>query len=305
MPYGLSDQYEYFELFLDSLDADRADGNYKSTDYPLFQLGSPIPSAAAIKILEVQIPFTYYVFNRANNTFLLTDDLVTNSLVTIPVGNYNSHTMQIQLKNVLQLASPGRIYTVTFSGVSSIPSTGKFTITNNAVGVATFSLIFGGATDIGTTNPRHALGFQPGINTSTLQTLVAPEVAALSGPNYLYVNSRSYGANVNVQLPIGAKSLGSGTFGPQMCKVPVTTQPGSVIFWSDPVPEMWFSLGNLALFSQIDLYLTVGSSNIPFVTELNGASFSVKIGVLQNKMQSNDLLGPSGSDRIVSKRTRF
>ena len=303
MAFGLNEQYEYFELFLDSLDADSADGTALSTDFPLFQLGSPIPSVAAIKILEVQIPFSYYVFNSRNNTFLLTDDLVTNAVVTIPVGNYNASVMTTRLKTQLELASPGRVYTVTFS--NSDPNTGKFTIRNNAAGVATFSLIFGTSTDVGATNPRNALGFDAGVNISTLQTLVAPYAAILSGPNYLYLNCRALGPSINTQLPLGAVSLGNGSVGPQICKVPVTVQPGGVIFWADPNPDMWFSLGNLALLSQLDLYITVGNTAEPSITELNGGSISVKLGVLQNKMQSVNIQGASGSDRIFTKRTRF
>lgn len=303
MAFGLSDQYEYFELFLDSLDADSADGTALSTDFPLFQLGSPIPSVAAIKILEVQIPFSYYVFNERNNTFLLTDDVVANALVTIPVGNYNSGVMTTRLKAQLELASPNRVYTVVFS--NSNPNTGKFTITNNAVGLATFSLIFGSDTDVGATNPRNALGFGAGANVSTLQTLVAPYAAILSGPNYLYVNCRALGPSINTQLPLGAVSLGGGSVGPQICKVPVTVQPGGVIFWTDPNPDMWFSLGNLALLSQLDLYITVGNTAQPPITEFNGGSISVKVGVLQNKMQSVSVQGASGSDRIFTKRARF
>jgi len=302
--YGLNDSYDYYEIFLDSYDASlTSNGAFASTDAPLFRLNEPVTSIAAIKIIEVQVPFSFYVCNSSNNTFLLTDDLVTDAVVTITPGNYSSTTMATQLKTALELASPGRVYTVTYAGASASPNTGKFTVSNDAGGINTFTLTFGSATDLGATNPRYLLGMGPGANTSTTsQVLVAPNVAAISGPNYLYVNCRTFGPVVRSVLPDGAVSLGGGAHGPQIAKIPISVQPGGVIYWSDPDPQKWFSLDNLALLTQIDLYLTLGNNTMPAVAQLNGSSFSVKLGLLTNKSQIDNVQGRNLNTDVVMPR---
>ena len=294
--YGLNDHLIYYEIFLDSYDCiAAADSSYLKTDWPMFQLTTPIPNLAAIKILEVQIPFSFYIFNSSNNTFLLTDTYVTNAVVTIPVGNYNSTTLAAQLAASLMSASPAVTYTVTFSGSSSQPNTGKFTISNNTGSTSVFSLIFGTTGDLGLTNPRLFLGFPAGTTTSgTNQVLNAPYAANIAGPNYLYLNSRTFGTTISTVLPGGAVSLGAGSIGPQIAKIPINVQPGGVIYWMDVDPQKWFSLENLPLLTQFDMYITIGNNATPTVTSLNGLNFSVKMGLLRNKMQIDQLQGQGG-----------
>lgn len=282
--FGLNPNYDYYEIYLDSYDANSTnDASYYYADWPLFQLVTPIPNLAAIKVLEVQIPFSWYVFHSKNNTFLLTEGGST-STVTIPVGNYNSTTMSTALGVALTSASPNAYtYNVTFSGQNSTPSTSKFTITSSAG--SAFTLTFGvDGDDLGNTNPRLWLGFTEYQNISSGSgVLVAPNAANIAGPNYLYINSRALGTLLKSVLPKGAEALGAGSIGPQIAKIPISVQPGGVIYWSDPDPEKWFSLENLALITQFDLYLTVGNNDNPTVTSLNGLNFSIKLGILQNR----------------------
>lgn len=67
--YGLNDSLRYYEFELDSLDTTTSgkDGA-ASTDWPVFLLGGkmPLSNIAAVKILECQIPFSWYVFNTQN-----------------------------------------------------------------------------------------------------------------------------------------------------------------------------------------------------------------------------------------------
>lgn len=306
--YGLNENYRYYEIYLDSLDADSStDAYFDKTDWPLFSLATPIQNLAALKILEVQIPFSFYVFNNSNNTFLLTDSTVTNAVVTIPIGNYSTNTMIDQLKISLELVS-GNTYTITYSGMGETPSTQKFKIVSSDN--TGFSFIFGTAIDTGITNPRLFLGFDAGINASTGNTLNAPNVALVSGPNYLYLNSKFLGPPCTNLLPRGAVNLGAGTAGPQLAKIPINVQPGGVIYWNDENPLMWFPLENLNLISQFDLYITVGNNNRPSVTRLNGLSFSVKLGLLQNKEIVDKIQGqgggyPGSSLSVPRKRVLF
>lgn len=290
--FGLNDYLNYYEIYLDSLDSQSTyDTDFSSTDWPLFQLATPIPNLGAMKVLEVQIPFSFYIFNSSNNTFTLTDNSVTNGLVTIPVGNYTSTTLTTALAAALNASGTARTYTVTFAGQSSGPNTGKFTITGSTSTSYSFALTFGGSTaDTGTTNPRLFLGFQAGApagntsNTALTPVLVAPNAANIAGPNYLYLNSRMLGPQLTTLLPRGAVNLGNGTAGPQLAKIPINVQPGGIIYWTDPSPLFWFSLENMALLSQFDMYLTIGNNEVPQATRLNGVSFSVKLGLLKNKL---------------------
>ena len=304
--YGLDDSLQYFEFSFDSLDTIQSPSAAVSTrDWPLFLLNRPLTNVAAMKILEVQIPFTFYVFNSTNNTFILTENTGSPVTVTIPIGNYSSASMNSTLGTIMTAASPNtRTYTVTYSGASSTqPNTGKFTISSSDSSV--FTLNFG--TSEGNTDPSLFFGFNTGINSSTSGgVLVAPNVASITGPNYLYLNSRKMGTLCNMFLPQGADKLGNGTNGPQLAKIPVNVQPNGIIFWQDPAPEMWFDLENLTNFANIDFYFTLGNTSAQTPLEFNGVSFSLKLGVLINKKSHNSTLGGlAHQERVVLRSIPF
>lgn len=296
--FGLNDDLRYYEIELDSLDALNTAGNGSATtDWPLFYLGGkePLRNVAAIKILEVQIPFSWYVFNSGNNTFLLTE-IGGTATVTLPIGNFTSSQLTTLLAAALTSVSPGGFnYTVTYDS-----TTQKFTFFNNASSTSIFGFTFGLPTNSGNVNPRLYIGFPGGI-TTTLNFLssgtnkgnymVAPNAALVTGPNYLYINSNRVGQLTNLYLPKGAFNLGGGNSGPQMAKIPIPVLPGGVIYWQDPDPQKWFDLENLQQMDQIDFYLTLGNTTTQTPLQLNGLSFSLKLAVLLNKQNHNDVQG--------------
>lgn len=301
---GLSDSFEYSEFEFDSEDAVQAyNPTYAYTDWPLYQLGKPLSNVAALKILEAQIPFTYYIFNSLNNNFLLSEsDGGGNVTVTIPVGNYDSTTILAAMNTALNTVSANsHTYTTTYSALTQ-----KLTVTSNAGTTLTFTFTFGsGVADAGYTNPMLWLGFAGGANLSTTsQVLVAPYVIQLTGANYIYVNSRSLGSLVHLYLPGNGilNAPGAGADGPQIAKVPITSQPGGVTYWQDPVPEMWFDVGNVQFGGNLDFYLTLGNAQFQAPLLLNGASFSLKLGMLTNTSSHNSYLGGGKqNDRIVQR----
>lgn len=304
MNYGLNDNLQYFEFSFDSLDTNQTvSSTVSSRDWPLFLLNRPLSNVAAIKILEVQIPFTYYVFNSTNNTFTLTENVGPTVTVTIPIGNYSSTSMCSVLSTVMSSVSPNaRTYTVTYAGASSTqPNTGKFII-SSSWNTSTFTLNFG--TSEGDKDPSLWLGFNPGANRSTTQgVLVAPNVASITGPNYLYLNSRRMGPLCNMFLPEGADKLGNGTMGPQMVKIPVNVQPNGVIFWQDPDPQKWFDLENLTHMANIDFYFTMGNTSAQTPLQFNGQSFSLKLGILIYKRNHTQALSGTLQQNRVTSRT--
>ena len=258
---GIADYLNYNEWEADS--TDRTTG---TIDHPNFILQKELTDVVGFKVLEVEIPFSYYVINSINNTLTLTEPGGANAPVAITMvpGNYTASSLAQALENGLNNA-PGSIatYNVTYSS-----STAKFTVTSS-VGEA-FRLTFGTSTsDPGTTNPRLWLGMAGGDNIATSGGLLAaPYVAMLSGPTYLYLCSTQLGLLNNETLRRGD-----------------LPQSGAVI-WVDPDPGKFFEVdsGNI---STIDLFLVFGGTG-PALNEvnLNGVPFSVKIGFITAETQT-------------------
>jgi hypothetical protein len=122
--YGLNDSLEYLEFEFDSFDSDRGiNASVSALNWPLFLLGRPLTDIASIKILEVQIPFSYYVFTTANNTFKVVitlggDDEPTTYTVTIPIGNYTASSFVTNIITALNAAT-GISWTVTYSNITN------------------------------------------------------------------------------------------------------------------------------------------------------------------------------------------
>jgi len=305
---------KYYEFELDSLDAEKAAVNGVSAiDWPMFQIGGkkPLENIVAFKILEVQIPFTWYVFNSSNNTFVYQDNLVGPFTITFPIGNYTATQITVILAGLLNAVQGTFVYTVTHDNALQ-----KFTIWNNVANSANaFALTFGLNTDnVGNTNPALLLGYNAGVNSSNGYLasgtnfgvfLTAPNAMSVTGPNYLYINSTKLGTLTDIYLPRGAANLGGGNAGPQMAKVPVNVQPGGIVYWSDPNPDRWFDLENLGSLTEIDFYLSVGNTSAQTPLQLNGQPFSLKLGLLMNDFSSGAYSsGPQSNDRVRSRITK-
>lgn len=310
--YGLNDSLKYFEFQLDSLDASSSNApDAASTDWPLFLLGgkAPLSNVAAFKIIEAQIPFTYYVFNSVN-----TDNASTNLarwtltetgagaggpyFPKIAVGNYaGGAALATALQTAINAVSSG--YVVTYNSILQ-----KLVFTCNKVGVTDFSFTFGTNTNSGNRNARLYIGFPGGVTSSISNVITSPNVILLSGANYVYVNSNSLGNLTNMYLPQGAVNLGGGNSGPQMAKIPINCNSGEVSYWQDPDPQKWFDVENLNVLNQVDFYLSLGNTTAEIPLKLNGVSFSLKLGILVNTFSHNDLGGGLAHQDRVIKRIR-
>lgn len=299
MTLGIDPDLQYIEFYFDSLDTlQTLNSNSSTRDWPQFLLQKPLNNIAAIKVLEAQIPFTWYVFNTLNNKFTLTEDIGSPVTITIPIGNYSSTSLAAILSSILTSGSPnGRTYTVTFSGASSTqPNLGKFTFTSSSASVFTFT--FAGSE--GNIDPAILLGFRGSVpfNSTVGGVLVAPNVANVTGPNYLYLKSNRMGSLFNTYLPQGADKLGSSIS--EIAKIPVNVQPNGVIYWQDPAPEIWFDMENMNNLADIDFYFTLGNTSAQTPLEFNGSSFSLKMGILINKSSHNqNQSGLAHQQRVV------
>ncbi len=310
--FGLSEKYQYLEMQFDSLDAQSAMvASYSSTNWPHYYLAKPLSNIAALKVLEVQIPFSYYVIDSTNNTFLLNvTGVCANGLITVPVGNYTSASLVSILPGLLNAAMIAQTplttlsWTATFSGAASAPTTNKFTFVLNAALSTATSFTFPTTLNFLTS----ALGMTTGGNAATFVTgtgmvLVSTNSAQITGPNYLYVNSRRMGALFNFYLPAGAQNNSNGgATTEQVAKIPINVQPGGIIYWQDPDPSKWFDVENLVNFNDVDFYLSLGNNSSRFPLNLNGSAFSIKLGILINKLHNNEVLGGGSKNMRVFSR---
>lgn len=276
--YGLNPNYNYYEFSFDSSQAQRAyNTSYTKEDWPVFFLGGKrdLTNVAAIKILEVQIPFSYYVFNASNIVY--TDPLGTRNFSLI--GNFTAAQLISKLKTELDaahvaLGGGANAFTVILN-----PQLNKLNILGFDAGPFVFSLTLS-ATD------AEALGYNTGLNTSDLGgSLQAPKSILVSGPNYLYLNSNMLGSLINLYLPSTDANTG-GNAGPQVAKIPVNAAPTGIIYWQDPDPQKWFDVENLSQLQQTDFYLSLGTHTD--VLRLQGLPFSIKFGVLLNRENVQD-----------------
>lgn len=305
--YGLNDNFKYYEYELDSLDASSAfSSSALASDWPFFEVAAkgPLRDVVAIKILEAQIPFSYYVFNSINNTFIFNTSGVVNAVVTIPIGNYTSGTLATALATALTAVSP-QPFTVTYSNL-----TNQFIFTMTTGSAQIYSFTFGAGVGIpgvqpnsGNVNPRLWIGFPPGDTTSNSSFVITtPNNVLISGPSYIYINSAKLGSDVDVFLPSGAFNLGGGKAGPQLAKVPVNCNPGSTIIWQDPDPQKWFSFNQLQTINSFDFYLTLGNTTSQRPLQLNGLGFSIKLGILcQCKTHVDKVIPTYQNGRIVQR----
>lgn len=308
--YGLNDNFEYLELALDSTEALTSvepvrvtTGNVpvldpstnKIYDYPLFEIAGrqPLRNIAAIKVLEVQIPFTWYTLTPPNNTFVLrvVGAGITTVTITIPAGNYSTAALCAKLNSLCSSTATGA-YTNVLWQFNEV--TGKLEVALDLVpapGFNWFRLDFSSSEILG--KMMGIEGIQTYYPNTDQQYFSFYQVAQLSGPNYLYLNSNALGPNVNMYQP--RTSPTGGNSGPQIAKIPINVSPGGIIYWQDPDPQKWFSADNLDTLINLDMYISLGKSTTPIA--LNGAGFSVKLGILlwntdaPNYVQGNVTMG--------------
>jgi hypothetical protein len=282
--YGLNQTFEYMELNLDSWDSATSGGqtfNGSSANTSLIQYSWPQyfftsknPQVAGLKVLQAEIPFVYDVINSVNNRFVYTVGGTPNT-IAIPPGTYTGPQLAATLQTLFQTITPG--FLVEWKSQSL-----KFLFTNPLA--TPWSLYFANRD-----TPYSCLGFVPGKIVSTAgvnSQILSTTIAQVSGPYYLYINSRKMGPLINCNLPDESKTSG---IGPQIARIPVNVQFGSVIFYTDPDPGKYFDFFAGSQFDTFDLFLTLGSDQNQVPLDLKGSPWSVKLGVLIYRPATTDL----------------
>lgn len=272
---AFNDEYKYNEVIADSRLALRAGSSAtNSLNNPVFDLDD-VKNIVGFKIIEAEIPFTFYVLNSLNNTFVLKEYLQTSVTIVLPTGNWTVSEM-LGVNGVLAKALTAASLSLWIYTVELDPGQGKFiiynqnTIVNPVPTNAAFTLDFGGGL-----GPDELLGFSKQSWTSSVFSLVkgyglrAPFTFNLTGPSYLNINSIKFGSLVSLNFP--------GKSGPAISRLQFSSLPGQVNFWRDPDVAHYFNLEQLRSLDEFDLYLTFGSSETPI--DLNGQSWSCKIAL--------------------------
>jgi len=264
-------------------------------DTPLINIGRTLTNIVGVKILEVNIPFSYYpVSTQINVSTNLPENQFSFQIpgdsanIIIPPGQYTGLTLAAAIESQLTAAItmfnllPSPLTTFLTGTCSFSTVTGKFTMVVtllNPTGVATpMNFLFQTPP-----TPLHPLakllGFTsnsiPAVATgaNTIFTWSATNAATVTGPNILYVNSVILGNLCKAYLP--QSILVTGETNPQMAMVPVNVNPGGIIWWQDPAPQEVFDTKNLFSLSQLDLYITAGTDPRPLL--FNGLGFQVKL----------------------------
>jgi len=305
--YGLSDNFEYFEFSLDSLDASYSNqAGTASTDWPVFEVAGkgPLKDIVAVKILDAQIPFSWYVINSVNRSFLMRVDAGVDFTVTLTVGNYTAASMAVELQTAINAAAGGTTLNVTY-----VTGRQKFLFTKTGGPGTNYTFTFGAPEGIpgvqpnsGNTNPRLWIGFTPGSTTSVAGVMESPNCVLVSGPGYLYVNSTRIGSDVDMYLPQGAFNLGGGKAGPFMAKIAIDTNPGGMVTWVDSDPQKWFKFDQLQSLNNFDFFLSLGNTTSEFPLKLNGLGFSLKLGVLKLQRMSLDVVDSTQQNGRIARR---
>lgn len=267
MGENLSNKYEYITLLCDSATAtSQAESSDTILNHPNFEFTNETFQPAGLKVVSAIIPFTYYVINDKNNTILV------NGLpANVPPGSYSGQQLADTLETVFADAAGGT-WTVTFNEQSL-----KFRIEWSST---FFPLWFGYGINQND-SMKDILGFRDTIvNSSNTAPYVleSQKIANPTGPMYLFLNSKSIGQTIRAIS--NNRASGRPVSSNQIAKIPVTCQPGGLIFYNDPNPDNYFDFKEGTKFNSFDLYLTFGS-NDEEVIDLNEQSFSAVISLLQ------------------------
>lgn len=282
---AINENVEYLELCCDSFDASVAGGqfwkNSSSTpneivySWPKFYWTEKSPDIIGFKVISAEIPNVWDTISLGNNTFVYTIGGVPTT-ITVPVGNYTGAALATNLQTQISAITAGM--TVTFDSTLL-----QFVFTQTVSAVA-WSLSFGSKATL-----YSVLGFIPGsVNAAVgVGSIVRSTIIAnVSGPYYLYLNSRIMGPLINFNLTDGNDAAPGG---PQIARIPVDVQKNSVIFYTDPNPTFYFDFFAGSKFETFDLYLSLGSDQNQTPLDMKGVPWSVKLGLVAYRQATRNL----------------
>ena len=313
----------YVEIILDSATAFQSSvPGSAPTDTPQFDLGQGITNIHGAKVVEAVIPFSWYNWTTQidkgsgspmNQIIFASSTGDFSQRITIPPGNYTAPQLaafldtyvksvtfaaQMATYNLSATWAPNSVVYNAITG--TIDWTLNLTWNSNVTTAKPLQIFVLGYDDDnkGRSQQASLLGFQQGDNltntfissnlddTTNWTFTSNSTVAQCTGPNYLYICSKTLGpllrCSPNQDISIGQNNLNfisSGYSSPETEMIPINANPGGVIIWQDPYGQA-FDLLNLFQLQKFDMYISLG----PYVgyapLKLNGLSFQVKLKLI-------------------------
>lgn len=268
MSYGVDPNFQYSELMFDSSATTfSGDAGATSNDWPFFYFTTKNYDMAAVKVLSMEIPNVFDTVNAVSRTFIYNNGV--DRIITIATGNPSGPDLATALQTAIAAFSAG--FTVTWNS-----NTLKFTFTQ-ALAIS-WSLIFPTKLSMYST-----IGFSVGgtyTASGSGSTIVSANIAMVSGPFYLNLNSKSAGFFIESN---STDDSPGGGINPTIARIPIDVNKGSVIFYRDLDPTMWFDFGGRTggnPITYLDFYLTLGNDQNTIPLDMKGAPWSIKLGVL-------------------------
>lgn len=272
--FGLDPKLKYTELALDSADATVAgDGSNNKYSWPLYYYTSRSETIVGLKVIQAEIPFVFDTITNGANVFIFTENGVPNQ-ITITPGSYTAAQLESELSTKLAAVSAG--FTVTWNSQKL-----KFTFNHNTA--VPWSFYFDD-----TQTPYLNMGFLPNVTYANtgVSSITSPNIAHVTGPYYLYLNSTKIGSLISFDLADGARFGGSS---PAITRIPLDVGFGSVVFYKDPDPEKYFDFFAGQQFDTFDFYLTLGSDQNQVPIDMKGTPWSIKLGLVSYRKASQDM----------------
>jgi len=311
MCFTLMENVDYHEFYLDSSDASNAiSSGISALNWPMFNLPFQLNSIKSLKVLEVQIPNSYCVPAGASFTVTYYSSYTPGSTPTSTQKTYNllstgtpsGSQIAAHLSNLFSadtgypgsaVSGWGSNYLVcTFvPGSSTVDGMSYFQfVSNGASGGSALNSNQDFQITVSDQRTEDVLGLPVGTTSCLLfgsvgtaaKSLTTTRPSLITGPAYVYVASNTVGNLCETYLPQGAALLSGGVSSPQMAKIPVTADVGRWIQWSDTNTNYWYKVGDINSLSQLDIFVQLG--NYGGYTDFQGLSFSIKLGVLVEKL---------------------
>lgn len=264
----------YIELLLNSVTATQSGGLDRTVNAtlnnPKYVIGRHLQSIASLKVVEVEVPFSYYVINDGvnnitgfNNRFQILWGIPPMGLnsdtapFTIPPGTYTGPQLAAEIQSLLNAQpiiwtgsttapfTPPVSWSVTYS-----PTSGKINMVFSAGANDGYTIQMVLPTDptiqpLPTTlgyvlnGDPFNIGFPSVVSTfssvgGNFYSLTANNVALTEGPTVLYICSQVLGGIMKAYIPESALGT-TGQANPQICQFSPNGNFGELLTWQDPV----------------------------------------------------------------------
>lgn len=228
-----------------------ADFVYGDINRPTFIFEHEIDNFDSLRVTRAMIPFTYYVFSSG-----YTSMTIQGTAVSWPEGNYTpAEWIAIVQPQVAGL-------TITYSD-----TTGKFTFSSASNITLSFSA---------TQFAWELIGANSGSTTPGTTTYTLPNVAQMSGPNYMYLhasNASFFNRSSMVYSICGKRTQTIAN--DIMAMIPIDVNRwGNIVYKEDDTLDTQFKWDTIS-DKQLSFYFTLGNRTTPI--NFNGSTFQIWI----------------------------